>query len=54
MGPFTFRKGNRAVWLAARYEDDYVKINGEWKFKHLRAIGRMSAPYETGWAKPEE
>jgi hypothetical protein len=53
MGPFTFRKGNRQYWLAARYEDDYVKINGEWKFKHLRAIGRMAAPYEKGWAKSE-
>lgn len=50
LGPFTFRKGNRAMWLAARYEEDYVKINGEWKFKHLRAIGRMAARYETGWA----
>ena len=40
-----------AVWLAARYEEDYVKVNGEWKFQHLRAIGRMSAPYEKGWAK---
>jgi len=51
LGPFTFRKGNRAIWLAARYEDDYVKVNGEWKFKHLRAIGRMAAPYEKGWAE---
>jgi SnoaL-like protein len=51
LGPFTMRKGNRPMWLAARYEDDYVKINGEWKFQHLRAIGRMSAPYEKGWAK---
>jgi hypothetical protein len=51
LGPFTMRKGNRAMWLAARYEDDYVKIDGEWKIQHLRAIGRMSAPYETGWAK---
>ncbi|MGH7986568.1 MAG: nuclear transport factor 2 family protein [Candidatus Binataceae bacterium] len=51
IGPFTMRKGNRAMWLAARYEDDYVKISGEWKFQHLRAIGRMAAPYETGWAK---
>jgi hypothetical protein len=51
LGPFTFRSGNRAVWLAARYEEDYVKLNGEWKFQHLRAIGRMSAPYEKGWAK---
>ena len=50
MGPFTFRKSNRQAWLAARYEDDYVKLNGVWKFKHLRAIGRMTAPYETGWA----
>lgn len=49
LGPFTFRKGNRQLWLAARYEDDYVKINGAWKFKHLRAFGRMTAPYEEGW-----
>ena len=54
LGPFTFRKGNRAYWLAARYDDDYVKINGEWKFQHLRAIGRMSASYEKGWAKNED
>ena len=51
LGPFTFRKGNRAMWLAARYEEDYVREGGQWKFKHLRAIGRMSAPYETGWAE---
>ena len=50
LGPFTFRKGNRQLWLAARYEDDYVKINGAWKFKHLRVFGRMTAPYEKGWA----
>jgi hypothetical protein len=31
LGPFTLRKGNRAIWLAARYEDDYVKVNGQWK-----------------------
>lgn len=51
IGPFTMRNGNRPMWLGARYEDDYVKLNGEWKFAHLRAIGRMSAPYEKGWAK---
>src|ERR1700719_1363494 len=38
LGPFTMRKRNNAVWLAARYEEDYVKVNGEWKFQHLRAI----------------
>jgi SnoaL-like domain len=50
LGPFTFRKGNHQLWLAARYEDDYVKVGSKWKFKHLRAFGRMAAPYEVGWA----
>jgi len=52
VGPFTFREKNDARWIACRYEDDYVKVNGEWKYQHLRAIIRMVAPYETGWAKP--
>ena len=25
LGPFTFRKGNRQIWLAAFYEDDFVQ-----------------------------
>jgi len=49
LGPFTFRKGQRQVWIAARYEDEYIKINGTWKFKHLHAFNRMLAPYEEGW-----
>src|ERR1700692_1577552 len=50
LGPFTFRKGNRQIWLAAFYEDDYVKVGGVWKFQHLGALVRMTAPYEEGWA----
>ena len=50
-GPFTFRKNTEAKWMAVRYEDDYVKVNGEWKYQHLRADLRMSAPYDKGWAK---
>ena len=50
-GPFTMRDGNRALWQAARYNDDYVKVNGAWKIQHLRVKGpRMSADYGTGWA----
>ena len=49
-GPFTFYENNQAKWLAARYEDDYVKVNGEWKIQHLRARGRMSTNYEQSWA----
>ena len=49
LGPCTFRKDQRQVWIAARYEDDYIKVNGTWKFKHLHAYNRMLAPYEEGW-----
>ena len=50
LGPFTFRKDNGARWIACKYEDDYVKVNGEWKYQHLRAIIRVQAEYEKGWA----
>lgn len=51
-GPFTMRDGNQAKWLTARYHEDYVKVNGEWKIKHLRVKGpAMSADYEKGWAR---
>jgi SnoaL-like domain len=50
LGPFTFRDGNRALWVAARYEEDYVRRNGEWKIARLVAKGRMAAPYDVGWA----
>ena len=52
-GPFTFYQNNQAKWLSARYEDDYIKINGEWKIRHLRAKGRMATNYEESWAKTE-
>ncbi|NJN51618.1 MAG: nuclear transport factor 2 family protein [Gammaproteobacteria bacterium] len=52
LGPFTFREGNQAKWQAARYREDYVKVNGEWKIQHLRVKGpRMSADYRKGWAE---
>jgi SnoaL-like protein len=51
LGPFTFRQDNGARWIAARYDDDYVKLNGVWLYQNLRATIRMVAPYEKGWAK---
>lgn len=51
-GPFTFRENNQAKWQAARYFEDYAKVDGQWKIKHLRIRGPgMSANYETGWAR---
>ncbi len=51
-GPFTFRENNQAKWQATRYLEDYAKVDGQWKIKHLRIRGPgMSANYETGWAR---
>jgi hypothetical protein len=51
-GAFTMHDGDQAKWQAARYHEDYVKVNGEWKIRHLRIKGpAISADYETGWAK---
>lgn len=50
-GPFTMRKGQRAMWQAARYHEQYRKGAGGWKISHLKVTApTMSADYATGWA----
>lgn len=43
MGPWTLTEGNEEKWMALRYDDDYVKVDGEWKYQHLRVALRMTA-----------
>jgi hypothetical protein len=43
MGPWTLTEGNKETWMALRYDDDYVKVDGEWKYQHLRVVLRMTA-----------
>ena len=43
MGPWTQTEDDKAIWMTARYDDDYVKVDGEWKYQHLRAVVRMVA-----------
>ncbi len=43
VGPWDFVKDKQNVWMTLRYDDDYVKIDGEWKYQHLRAELRFSA-----------
>jgi hypothetical protein len=49
--PATLAEGDQAVWLAARYEEEYVKLGGEWKFKHLKVFPSFLTPYEQGWVQ---
>lgn len=39
----------KPVWAAARYENDLVRVNGEWKFKRVKLISIMWASFEKGW-----
>lgn len=34
-------ENGRNIWMTARYDDDYVKIDGQWKYQHLRARVRF-------------
>ena len=43
-GSWDLKKDSKEVWLASHYGDDYVKINGEWKYSHLRVARRMIMP----------
>jgi ketosteroid isomerase-like protein len=49
--PATMAKENRAVWLAATYHDEYVRIDGHWMFQNLHVSARFLTPYDEGWAK---
>jgi hypothetical protein len=53
LGTFTVRETGEARWSACRYNDKYVKINGEWKHSHLFCEIRFMSPYETGWGTPQ-
>ena len=43
-GSWDLKEDSKEVWLASRYGDDNVKINGEWKYSHLRVARRMIMP----------
>lgn len=47
-------EGTTSAWIVGRYIDDYVKVDGEWKFKSLKAEIHVQAPHLTGWAEQEE
>jgi hypothetical protein len=40
-----------AAWLVAYYDDDYVKVGGVWRFRHLRAKIYHLSGYAKGWVE---
>lgn len=49
--PLVFAAGNRGFWMAARYDDRYLREGGTWLFENVKIELRMLAPYEEGFAK---
>ncbi len=52
LGAFTYHDGSQPRWQGTRYHEDYERVNGEWKIKHLR-IRRpgFTGNYDHVWAK---
>ena len=42
--------GRAGVWGGSVYENEYVKENGVWKFKHDHLYTTMFTTYDEGWA----
>jgi len=49
--PVTQAPTPRAMWIAGKYNAEYVKIDGQWKFKKLAVEFYYITPYEDGWVK---
>jgi hypothetical protein len=42
-----------AFLVAARYDDEYVKRNGEWKFRKMSLVPYFMVPFKEGWAQED-
>lgn len=47
----TLRDGAAQVWIAAWYDNDFVKAGDEWKISHIRYRDSFVCTYEDGWLK---
>jgi ketosteroid isomerase-like protein len=46
--------GGEAFLVAARYDDDYVREKGEWKFKKMGLVPYFMVPLKEGWAQADK
>lgn len=48
--PCTMKEGGeQAVWGVAKYEEEYVRVNGEWKMQNLVLAPECWTPFDKGW-----
>jgi len=39
------------VWVGGEYDDDFIKVGGEWKIKTMRLKLSFITPFDQGWVK---
>jgi len=49
--PCTLRGADRALWLQAKYDEEYVKEGQKWKWKSITAKFDFVTPFDEGWAR---
>ena len=49
--PCTYTDGERAIWMLARYHDEYVREASAWKFQNVKIDVSCATPFHEGWAK---
>ena len=45
----TYAEEDQAVWGSARYDEEYVRLEGEWKFRSLKLTSFFWTPFDRGW-----
>ncbi len=41
--------GKSGMWMGGIYENQFIKVDGRWKFQHDQVMNSYFTPYETGW-----
>ncbi|MFQ6028370.1 MAG: nuclear transport factor 2 family protein [Dehalococcoidia bacterium] len=49
--PCAFAEGEQAVWGSARYDEEYIRVDGVWKFQHLKLTSFFWTPFDEGWVR---
>jgi hypothetical protein len=49
--PTTNAVTGKAQWMAGRYEEEYAREEGVWKFSSIKTHWYFVAPYDEGWSE---
>ena len=49
--PCTLRGAEIPLWLQAKYDEEYVKEGGKWKWKSITCAFDFVTPIDEGWVK---